>query len=295
MEPPPTFPIRRHHRLGPLRSAAVVVIAAASAAGLAVAALRRRRPRQHPADEAERTQAPPTGAGDRQRDALAATTSALGATWAAVAWLRRPAAGRRHPAPFAVVDTETTGLDTALDRVIEVAVVHADGVGDCGPTFTWRIRPGDGRHGAEHIHHISQADLADAPRFSEVAEAIAEALEGRTLVAHNARFDTGFLAREFARAGRRLPQALARPLCTLDLAARLGMAPLRLAEVARAVGSPPPATAHRAADDAVATARLLGPLLNRAGIARAEEIPLVEGLATIAAPVCPRAVSPAGR
>ena len=54
------------------------------------------------------------------------------------------------------------------------------------------------------------------------------------------------------------------------------MAPLRLAEVARALKSPLPATAHRATDDAVATAKLLRPLLNRAGVASARELPLID-------------------
>lgn len=94
--------------------------------------------------------------------------------------------GKRLPLPFAVVDTETTGLDATVDRVIEIAVVHADGLGSLTNTFTWRIRPDDGRHGAEHVHHISEADLVDAPTFGEILDEVTGALRGRTLVAHNA-------------------------------------------------------------------------------------------------------------
>ena len=205
----------------------------------------------------------------------AATAAAAGAL--TIAWLRRPAGGRRPALRFAVVDTETTGLNDAFDRVLELAVVHADGLGAVTDTFTWRTRPEDGRHGAEHVHHISRTDLATAPPFSAVAHELTEALRDRTLVAHNAPFDTRFLASEYRRAGRSIPAALARPLCTLNLAARLDMAPLRLSEVARALGSPQPNTAHRATDDAVATAQLLAPLLDRAGIAQADELPLVDG------------------
>lgn len=208
---------------------------------------------------------------------IASTISGLSATAATVVWLRRPAGGKRRPLLLAVVDTETTGLDDAIERVIEVAVVHADGLGRLSDTFSWRVRPDDGRHGAEHVHHISQADLADEPTFGEVAESISHSLRGRTLVAHNAPFDTRFLASEYRRAGLAMPSALLRPLCTVDLASRLGMSPLRLSEVARALGTPQPATAHRAIDDAVATAQLLKPLLTRAGIASADELPLVDG------------------
>ncbi|CCM65074.1 MAG TPA: 3'-5' exonuclease [Candidatus Microthrix parvicella] len=211
-----------------------------------------------------------------KRTTLVATVTAGLVAGATIVWLRRPAGGKRLPLPFAVVDTETTGLDATVDRVIEIAVVHADGLGSLTNTFTWRIRPDDGRHGAEHVHHISEADLVDAPTFGEILDEVTGALRGRTLVAHNAPFDIRFLTREYERAGRPAPATLAGPLCTLDLARRLGMAPLRLAEVARALKSPLPATAHRATDDAVATAKLLRPLLNRAGVASARELPLID-------------------
>ncbi len=291
------YPIRHHHRLGPTRSTALVVGAAATAALIASAtsaATRRRTGRAtHQANEAPaardvaETQSagvgrvPLSGIAKRPRSGALPTPAAwatgLVAAVATVAWLRRPAGGKRRPLSFAVVDTETTGLDDAVERVIEVAVVHADGLGRLTDSFNWRVRPDDGRHGAEHVHHISEADLADAPSFGQVADRLAAALRGRTLVAHNAPFDTRFLLREYRRAGNTPPGALARPLCTLELASCLGMSPLRLSEVARSLGTPQPATAHRALDDAVATAQLLTPLLNRAGIARANELPLVDG------------------
>lgn len=290
-----SYPIRRHHRLGPARSAAVVAASTTIAALLTNAAAKRwpRGTTPPAAKPAANGSADPSGAAGAQGvppknlakrflggascAPAAGTISALVAAAATIAWLRRPAGGKRHPLPFAVVDTETTGLDDAIDRVIELAVVYADGVGNVSDTFTWRTRPEDGRHGAEHVHHISEADLAAAPTFPAIAGDLAEKLRGRTLVAHNAPFDTRFLAGEYRRAGQRVPTALLRPLCTLELASRLGMAPLRLSEVARALGSPQPATAHRATDDAVATAQLLAPLLDRAGIARGDELPLVDG------------------
>jgi DNA polymerase III subunit epsilon len=60
--------------------------------------------------------------------------------------------------------------------------------------------------------------VAAAPRFGALAEALLERLAGRVLVAHNARFDYGFLRREFERAGLKF---LARTLCTVKLSRRL--------------------------------------------------------------------------
>ena len=290
-----SYPIRHHHRLGATRSTALVAAATMLAAMLGnavVAGWSRRRTISNRPDTPATEPAPGEAAEPKQSRA-AGTAAAIAAAALAIIWLRRPAGRRRRPILFAVVDTETTGLDHTLDRVIELAVVHADGLGALTDTFTWRTRPEDGRHGAEHIHHISEADLATAPPFSAVADEVSNALRGRTLVAHNAPFDTRFLSREYRRAGRPIPAPLLRPLCTLELASRLSMAPLRLSEVARALGSPQPGTAHRAADDAVATAQLLAPLLNRAGIAQASELPLVDGSAPRSASL--RSSRPAGR
>ena len=48
---------------------------------------------------------------------------------------------------------------------------------------------------------ITHEMLAGAPRFAELADELHERLAGRVFIAHNARFDYGFLRREFDRAG----------------------------------------------------------------------------------------------
>jgi len=65
---------------------------------------------------------------------------------------------------------------------------------------------------------ITSAMLRGAPRFADLLPALRERLDGRILVAHNARFDYGFLKAEFRRAGQRL---LADLLCTVRLSRRL--------------------------------------------------------------------------
>ena len=65
---------------------------------------------------------------------------------------------------------------------------------------------------------ITSEMVASAPRFSVLAEQLFERLGGRVFVAHNARFDYGFLRHEFERAGRKF---LAKTLCTVRLSRRL--------------------------------------------------------------------------
>ena len=65
---------------------------------------------------------------------------------------------------------------------------------------------------------ISHQMLAEAPRFADLAEELHERLAGRVFIAHNARFDYGFLRREFDRAGIRFQ---ARAVCSVKLARRL--------------------------------------------------------------------------
>jgi DNA polymerase-3 subunit epsilon len=102
-----------------------------------------------------------------------------------------------------IFDTETTGLDSAADRVIEIGALELENRFPTGRTFHHYVNP-DGRaihRDAEAVHGISMAQLADKPRFAEIAGAFAEFCAGAKLVAHNASFDIGFINAEFARLG----------------------------------------------------------------------------------------------
>lgn len=162
------------------------------------------------------------------------------------------------PGPgFAVVDLETTGLFTGgHDRVIEIAVVHTDENGTI--TGEWETLVNPQRHvGAEHVHGIRAADLIDAPTFADIADDLVDLLAGRVLVAHNARFDRGFLAAEFGRTPHLLP-ADAPTLCTMQLARDLIPGAGRSLADCCAAFDIPLDNAHRALVDAHATAELLG-------------------------------------
>lgn len=189
-------------------------------------------------------------------------------TLAAAAWLAHIPSRKRSGASFAVVDIETTGLDRETNRIIEVSIVHTDGNGALSEPISWLVRPDDGSFGGEDIHHISKADLADAPTFNDVAHEIIASINGRALVAHNAGFDWGFLEAELDRtSGGRQSCTPVAVVCTARLAKTAGLRPLKLASVCEQLRVDGPTNAHRAADDALACARTLAPLLDRLGVA----------------------------
>ncbi len=150
-------------------------------------------------------------------------------------------------APLAFLDLEMTGLDVSIDRVIEVAVERVVG-GAVVKRFATLVRPDDGRFGNAHVHGITEADLATAPSFAEIAGELVEILDGAAPVAHGAASDKVFLAAELARAGR--PREIGPFVDTLLLARRAFAAPSHaLGAIAKRLGLPPAARAHRALDD----------------------------------------------
>ncbi len=102
------------------------------------------------------------------------------------------------PPRLAFVDLETTGANSLVDRITEIGVVLVDEHG----VREWRrlLQP-QTRIPAfiEQLTGITNAMVADAPRFEAVAEELATLLHGYLFIAHNARFDYGFLKNEFKR------------------------------------------------------------------------------------------------
>jgi DNA polymerase-3 subunit epsilon len=121
-------------------------------------------------------------------------------------------------APLAIVDLETTGGNPAFDRVTEIAVLEVDGF-DVTAEWSTLVNPETTIPAAiQALTGITNDMVAGAPRFAQLAAELHERLEGRIFVAHNARFDYGFLRQEFERAGRRFS---AKTLCTVRLSRRL--------------------------------------------------------------------------
>jgi DNA polymerase III subunit epsilon len=121
-------------------------------------------------------------------------------------------------APLAIVDLETTGTRPALDRVTEIAVIEVQGFEVTGEWSTL-VNPGISVPSEiQALTGITQQMVEDAPRFADLADALHERLEGRVFIAHNARFDYGFLRHEFERTGIRFN---AKTVCSVRLSRRL--------------------------------------------------------------------------
>lgn len=171
---------------------------------------------------------------------------------------------------YAVVDTETTGFDPAKgDRVIEVAVAIVE---DGQVTQTWSslVNPGAGvSPGATHIHRITREMLDKAPTFAQIAGELIALLQGKVLVAHNMRFDSKFLEREFKLIGVEMPKE--GRMCTLEGSRYLMPAQTshRLGDLCEVIGVDLDGW-HAAEADAVAAAKIHLHLLSLAPALRVQ-------------------------
>ena len=119
--------------------------------------------------------------------------------------------------PLAFVDLETTGATATADRITEIGIVEVDETGV--REWSCLVNPGTPISGfIERLTGISNAMVARAPAFADVAAEVMARLEGRLFVAHNARFDYGFLKNEFKRAGHDFRATV---LCTVKLSRKL--------------------------------------------------------------------------
>ena len=170
-----------------------------------------------------------------------------------------------HATTFVVLDLETTGLSPARDRITEVGAVRARG-GEVEAELRTFVRPGVPIPAAvTAITGITDADVAGAPTEDEVLPLLLDFLGDAVLVAHNARFDLGFVRA----AAERLGLGPVRPAVvdTAVLARRLvrdEVRDLRLGTLARHFRVPVTPD-HRALTDARATLHVLHALLERAG------------------------------
>ncbi|HMX15290.1 MAG TPA: exonuclease domain-containing protein [Rhodocyclaceae bacterium] len=119
--------------------------------------------------------------------------------------------------PMVFVDLETTGATPTEDRITEIGIIQVDTDG-CRE-WSRLVNPGVRIPPfIESLTGITNAMVAGAPRFADVAAEVLDLLNGRVFVAHNARFDYGFLKNEFGRVGRPFQ---AKVLCTVKLSRRL--------------------------------------------------------------------------
>ena len=102
-----------------------------------------------------------------------------------------------------IMDTETTGLDALKgDRIIEVGIIELVNRKFTGEKLHVYINPERGMDDEViRVHGISEAFLADKPKFKEVAKPLYEFMLGAEVIAHNAPFDISFLSMEFDKVG----------------------------------------------------------------------------------------------
>jgi DNA polymerase-3 subunit epsilon len=120
--------------------------------------------------------------------------------------------------PMVFVDLETTGATGTVDRITEIGIVE---VNEEGEVREWSslVNPQTSIPPfIQNLTGISDAMVAEAPTFEELAEEVLMRLHGRLFVAHNARFDYGFLKSEFKRVGVDFKATV---LCTVKLSRKL--------------------------------------------------------------------------
>lgn len=119
--------------------------------------------------------------------------------------------------PLVFLDLETTGANFARDRILEVGLVEVDreGVREWSTLVNPEVSV---TPFITQLTGIDDAMVESAPCFPALADALRERLRGRILVAHNARFDYGFLKGEFARLGVDFRSTA---LCTVKLSRKL--------------------------------------------------------------------------
>jgi DNA polymerase-3 subunit epsilon len=120
--------------------------------------------------------------------------------------------------PIACVDLETTGGMAAHHRVIEVGIVLLE-QGEIVEKWSTLVHPGIRiPTSIAAFTGIDDTMVADSPPFADVAHEVRRRLQGRLFVAHNARFDYGFLRAEFRRLGVKFAAPV---LCTVKLSRAL--------------------------------------------------------------------------
>jgi len=156
-------------------------------------------------------------------------------------------------AGYIVLDTETTGL-SADARAIELGLVFLDSMGRIEGEFGTLLR-GDGSAGdfqARKVHGIEHEHLQSEPHFADFCPILAQLLQTRIVLAHNAPFDMRIINGELAIA-RAKP--LRRMGCTMALGTHLGYGRMKL-EVAAQKFRIPTGKSHTALDDAMAATGL---------------------------------------
>jgi len=162
---------------------------------------------------------------------------------------------------FIIIDIETTGNNYKFSSITELAIYQHNGQ-KITNQYSTLINPGiDIPYYITKLTGINNEMVKDAPRFHEVAKTIVELTAGRTFIAHNVKFDYGFIKEEFARLGYNYNS---KTLCTVQLARKLlpGHKSYSLGKLCSDLRIEINGR-HRASGDALATVKLFEILLQK--------------------------------
>ena len=115
------------------------------------------------------------------------------------------------------IDLETTGASAATDRITEIGLVEVS----AGAVNRWSslVNPGIPiPHFIQQLTGIDDMMVRDAPSFVQLQDALLQRLNGALFIAHNARFDHGFLRNAFAESDHHLECDV---ICTVKLSRKL--------------------------------------------------------------------------
>lgn len=116
------------------------------------------------------------------------------------------------------IDLETTGANPAVDRITEIGLVEVDRAGNA-VSWSSLVNPGVSIPAfIQGLTGISNEMVRQAPSFEQLAPELFQRLQGALFIAHNARFDYGFLRNAFSEAGFAFRSDV---LCTVKLSRKL--------------------------------------------------------------------------
>jgi DNA polymerase-3 subunit epsilon len=162
---------------------------------------------------------------------------------------------------YAIVDIETTGGSARLEKITEIAIYLHDGEKITGE-FVSLVNPERNiPYFITNLTGITNEMVENAPKFYEIAKQVVELTEGRTFVAHNARFDYSFIRQEFKSLGFNYKRNI---LDTVALSRKLlpGHGSYSLGNICKDLKITIEGR-HRAAGDALATVKLFGILMEK--------------------------------
>ena len=175
------------------------------------------------------------------------------------------------PRGVVAFDLETTGLSPLFDKILEIGGVKISPDGSTSQ-FQELVQPGVPiSHDNTLIHGISDATVAEAPTLDEVLPRFMHFLGDAPLVAHNAKFDTGFVVLALHQQGLPLPD---NPVyCSLTLARSIFRdAPNNRLDTLAEFLSIPIKRHHRAWDDASTCLQLVAGALDKLGTTAPESL-----------------------